>query len=112
VRGKVSRRPSGALIDYSCNMCLAVPGRVLSIRGDDPLIRCARVDFGGVVKDINLAYAPDAAIGDYVLVHVGFAMTVIDEAEAQRIYADLLTVAGLQPGSAGAAVPAAEEAPA
>ncbi len=78
-------------------MCLAVPGRILSILGEDPLVRSARVDFGGVVKEINLAYAPDARVGDYVLVHVGFAMTVIDEAEARRIYADLLRVAGLEP---------------
>jgi hydrogenase expression/formation protein HypC len=77
-------------------MCLAVPGRIVSILGADPLIRSARVDFGGVVKEINLAYAPEAGVGDYVLVHVGFAMTVIDEAEAHRIYADLCKVAGLE----------------
>jgi hydrogenase expression/formation protein HypC len=76
-------------------MCLAVPGRIVSIHGEDPLIRSARVDFGGAVKEINLAYAPEARLGDYVLVHVGFAMTVIDEAEARRIYADLRTVAAL-----------------
>ena len=77
-------------------MCLAVPGRIVSILGEDPLIRSARVDFGGVVKEINLAYAPEARVGDYVLVHVGFAMTVIDEAEAHRLYAELRTVAGLE----------------
>ena len=63
-------------------MCLAVPGKVLAISGDDPVMRIARVDFGGIVKEINLAYAPEAAVGDYVLVHVGFAITVIDEEEA------------------------------
>ncbi len=57
-------------------MCLAVPGKVLSIAGDDPLMRVARVDFGGIVKEINLAYTPEAEIGSYVLVHVGFAITV------------------------------------
>jgi len=77
-------------------MCLAVPGRIISILGEDPLIRSARVDFGGVVKEINLAYAPEAQVGDYVLVHVGFAITVINEGEARRIYADLCKVAGLE----------------
>ncbi len=70
-------------------MCLAVPGRVLSIDGDDPLMRVGRVDFGGVLKDIDLAYTPDAEIGDHVLVHVGFAITVIDESEAKRVFSYL-----------------------
>jgi hydrogenase expression/formation protein HypC len=70
-------------------MCLAIPGRVLSMSGDDPIMRTARVDFGGVVKEINLAYTPEAALGDYVLVHVGFAITVIDEAEAVKVFAHL-----------------------
>jgi hydrogenase expression/formation protein HypC len=56
-------------------MCLAIPGKVLTIAGDDPLMRTARVDFGGIVKEISLAFAPEAVIGDYVLVHAGFAMT-------------------------------------
>ncbi len=67
-------------------MCLAIPGRILSMAGDDPLMRVGRVDFGGLVKEINLAYVPEAALGDYVLVHVGFAISVIDEAEAARIF--------------------------
>jgi hydrogenase expression/formation protein HypC len=71
-------------------MCLAVPGRVLDISGDDPLTRVGRVDFGGVVKEINLAFAPEADVGGYVLVHVGFAIAVIDEAEAARIFAHLI----------------------
>jgi hydrogenase expression/formation protein HypC len=53
------------------------------------MMRFAQVDFGGVGKQINLAYVPQAAVGDYVLVHVGFALTVIDEAEAEQIFADL-----------------------
>jgi hydrogenase expression/formation protein HypC len=76
-------------------MCLAVPGRVLSVSGDDVLTRVGRVDFGGVVKEINLAYAPEARIGDYVLVHVGFAITVIDEAEAARVFAHLREIGEL-----------------
>jgi len=66
-------------------VCLAVPGRILSLAGDDPILRTGRVDFGGVVKEIHLAYVPEAAPGDYVLVHVGFAITVLDEAEAARV---------------------------
>ena len=65
-------------------MCLAVPGQVLSIEGEDELTRRGRVAFGGIVKEVNLAYVPEAAIGDYVLVHAGFAITIIDAAEAQR----------------------------
>ncbi len=67
-------------------MCLAVPGKVLGLSGDDPILRTGRVDFGGIVKEINLAYVPEARIGDYVLVHVGFAITVIDEVEAARVF--------------------------
>lgn len=70
-------------------MCLAVPGMILSMSGDDPLMRVGRVDFGGVIKEINLAYVPEAKLGDYVLVHVGFAITVIDEAEAMRVFEHL-----------------------
>ncbi|WP_374575564.1 HypC/HybG/HupF family hydrogenase formation chaperone [Phenylobacterium sp.] len=70
-------------------MCLAVPGKVLEIGEGDPLMRTGRVDFGGVVKEINLAFAPEAGVGDYVLVHVGFAIAVIDEAEARRIFEHL-----------------------
>jgi hydrogenase expression/formation protein HypC len=70
-------------------MCLAVPGKILSIGGGQSLGRFARVDFGGVLKDVSLAYTPEAAIGDYVLVHVGFAISRLDEAEAQRVLAYL-----------------------
>ena len=67
-------------------MCLAVPGRVLSISGDDDLTRIGRVEFGGVIKEASLIYVPDARAGDYVLVHVGFAIAVIDEVEAARVF--------------------------
>jgi hydrogenase expression/formation protein HypC len=70
-------------------MCLAIPGKVMSFTNDDPLMRTARVDFGGIVKEINLAFTPEAGLGDYVLVHVGFAITVIDEAEAARVFEHL-----------------------
>jgi len=62
-------------------MCLAVPGKILSIHGED-LARAARVSFGGIVKEISLAYVPEANEGQYVIVHVGFAIGVVDEAEA------------------------------
>lgn len=67
-------------------MCLAVPGKLVSIDGFDPTFRTGRVNFGGVVKDVNLAYVPEANIGDYVLVHVGFALTVVDEDEATKVF--------------------------
>ncbi len=67
-------------------MCLAVPGQIMSIEDANPLLRCGKVNFGGIVKQINLAYVPEAKIGDYVLVHVGFAISTIDEAEAQQVF--------------------------
>jgi hydrogenase expression/formation protein HypC len=75
-------------------MCLAIPGRILSIGGDDPLVRVGRIDFGGVIKEINLVYTPEANPGEYVLTHVGFALAVIDEGEARRIYETLCDLAG------------------
>jgi len=69
-------------------MCLAIPGQVLDVSPEeDPLLRTGRVSFGGIVKTVQLAYTPAAAAGDYVLVHVGFALAIIDEAEAQRTLA-------------------------
>lgn len=70
-------------------MCLAIPGRVLEISGADPLTRLGRVDFGGMIKQINLAYVPEVEVGDHVLVHVGFAISVIDAAEAARVFEHL-----------------------
>ncbi|KAA3614332.1 MAG: HypC/HybG/HupF family hydrogenase formation chaperone [Planctomycetota bacterium] len=67
-------------------MCLAVPGRILSLHGEDPLQRTAQVDFGGVVKEINMAFLPECGVQDYVLVHVGFAISKVDEEEAKRIF--------------------------
>jgi hydrogenase expression/formation protein HypC len=67
-------------------MCLAIPGKVVSISGDDPLTRMGRINFGGVVKEASLAYVPEVTIGDYVIVHVGFALSKVDEAEAQKIF--------------------------
>lgn len=65
-------------------MCLAVPGKILSFSGDDPLLKMGKVSFGGVIKEVSLAYVPEAAIGDYVVVHVGFALSVLDPESAQQ----------------------------
>jgi hydrogenase expression/formation protein HypC len=67
-------------------MCLAIPGEILSIQGDEPLSRTARVSFGGLVKEVNLACVPQARVGDYVLVHVGFAINLLDAAAAQQTW--------------------------
>jgi hydrogenase expression/formation protein HypC len=67
-------------------MCLAIPGKILSVENEDPLARAGRVSFGGVVKEVNLAYVPEAAVGDYVVVHVGFAISKLDEQEAQQVF--------------------------
>jgi hydrogenase expression/formation protein HypC len=65
-------------------MCLAVPGKIISISGDDPLVRMGKVSFGGIVKQASLAYVPEAQVGDYIIVHVGFAISTVDEAEARQ----------------------------
>ncbi|MAS33834.1 MAG: HypC/HybG/HupF family hydrogenase formation chaperone [Anaerolineaceae bacterium] len=68
-------------------MCLAVPGRIISIANtDDPIMRSGRVSFGGVVKEVNLSYVPDAVVDDYVIVHVGFAINKLDQAEAETVF--------------------------
>ena len=67
-------------------MCLAIPGEILSVSGDEPLTRLGRVSFGGIVKEISLAYVPEATIGDYVIVHAGFAISTLDAGEAQRVF--------------------------
>ena len=77
-------------------MCLAIPGQVLSIAGDDPIMRTGRVDFGGVGKEINFAYVPDVRVGEYVLVHVGFAISILDEAEAERVFGYLRDIGVLE----------------
>jgi len=67
-------------------MCLAIPGKVLSISGDDPVTRMGRIDFSGVIKEASLAYVPEVVVGDYVIIHVGFALSKVDEAEAQKVF--------------------------
>lgn len=70
-------------------MCLAIPGKIASITNTEPLTRSGRVDFGGVVKEINLAFVPEADVGDYIIAHVGFAIARVSEAEAQRTLSEL-----------------------
>jgi len=66
-------------------MCLAVPGKILSIDGKE-FARTARVSFGGIVKQVSLAYVPEAEVNDYVIVHVGFAISMLDEQEALQTF--------------------------
>ena len=68
-------------------MCLGVPGKVVEIIEENSLgMAMAKVSFGGIVKEICLAYVPEAGIGDYVIVHAGFALNKIDEAEAMEVF--------------------------
>jgi hydrogenase expression/formation protein HypC len=67
-------------------MCLAIPGRITSIGSGEALSRMGKVDFGGIRKDVNLAYVPEAKVGDYVIVHVGFAISRVDESEANEVF--------------------------
>lgn len=65
-------------------MCLAVPGRILSLSDSgDPLDRTGQIDFSGVTKEISLAYVPEAKVDDYVIVHAGFALSVLNQEEAE-----------------------------
>jgi hydrogenase expression/formation protein HypC len=67
-------------------MCLAIPGKVLEIQADGQGVRMGKTNFGGIVKQVCLEYTPDVECGDYVLVHVGFALSKVDAAEAERTY--------------------------
>ena len=67
-------------------MCLAIPGKIESISGDDPLTRMGNINFGGILKEACLAYVPEAEVGDYVIVHVGFALSRVDEEEAHKVF--------------------------
>lgn len=70
-------------------MCLAVPGQILSIAGDEPLLKTAKVSFSGAVKDVSLACVPEASVGDYVIVHVGLALAVVDGVAARQTLEEL-----------------------
>jgi hydrogenase expression/formation protein HypC len=76
-------------------MCLAIPGKVLEIQ-EMGAIRTARVQFGGIVRQVSLSFVPEAGMGDYVMVHVGFAISRVDAAEAERTYALLEEMGALE----------------
>jgi hydrogenase expression/formation protein HypC len=77
-------------------MCLAIPGKIKSIDYQyDGLVRMARVNFGGIIKEASLDMVPNAQVGDYVLVHVGVAISIVDEEEAQKTFAYLREIGDL-----------------
>jgi hydrogenase expression/formation protein HypC len=77
-------------------MCLAVPGKIIEIAGDDPYLRTGRVSFGGIIKQVSLACVPEAKVNDYVLVHVGMALSVVDEQEAAEVFTYLKQMGELE----------------
>lgn len=77
-------------------MCLGIPGEILAIEDKDALLRSGRVRFGGVEKKVNLAYVPEAQVGDYVVVHVGFAISRIDTQQAKRVFEYLEEIGELE----------------
>lgn len=66
-------------------MCLSIPGKLIEDKGDGPK-RTGKIDFGGIVKEVSLGCVPEAKVGDYVLVHAGFGLSVIDESEANKTF--------------------------
>jgi hydrogenase expression/formation protein HypC len=81
-------------------MCLAIPGKVLET-ADSGWNRVAKVQFGGVTRQVYLDFVPEAGVGDYVLVHVGFAVSKVDEAEAKRTYQLLEQMGALEDEGTG-----------
>ena len=79
-------------------MCLAIPGKIESITGPegDILHKKGKVNFGGILKEVSLAYVPQAKVGDYVIVHVGFALSVVDEEEAMKVFGYLKEMGELE----------------
>jgi len=89
-------------------MCLAVPGKIIEIIGDDPFLRAAKVSFAGVVKLISLTCTPEAKLGDFVLVHVGVAISTVDPEEAAETFRYLKAMGeldGLDATPSNASVP-------
>ena len=73
-------------------MCLAIPGKVVRWIDEDPLLALAEVEFGGVARPCHMACVPEARVGDYVVVHAGVAIAVLDEVEAGRVFAELASL--------------------
>ena len=86
-------------------MCLGIPGRILEIRRDEVPFARAVVDYGGIRKEAYLAYVPEAEVGDYVIVHVGFAIALVDETEALRTLEVLRAMGDAVTGELGQALP-------
>ncbi len=84
-------------------MCLAVPGKILTADPAGSMMRTGRVSFGGIVKEVNLAFTPEAEPGDYVMVHVGFAISRVDEEEAERVFSLLDELGALEDDPGGPA---------
>ena len=82
-------------------MCLPIPGKIESVTGDDPLSRMGKINFGGIFKEACLAYVPEATVGDYVIVHAGFALSRVDEDEAQKVFQYLKEIGELGELEAG-----------
>jgi len=80
-------------------MCLAIPGKIIEITNQDPIMRTGNVSFGGIIKEINLAYVPDAKTGNYVIVHAGFAISRLNEHEAKLVLDDLESLEEDNPNS-------------
>jgi len=76
-------------------MCLAIPGKILSAEDNNGL-RVGRVQFGGIVRSARLDFVPEAAVGDYIMVHVGFAISAVDEKDAERTYGMLREMGTLE----------------
>ena len=76
-------------------MCLAIPGKILEIQEQNQM-RSARVQFGGIVRQVSLDFVPEAGLGDYVMVHVGFAISRVDSFEAERTYKLLQEMGALE----------------
>ena len=76
-------------------MCLAIPGKILSADESNGLL-VGRIQFGGIVRSARLDFVPEARVGDYVMVHVGFAISRVDEKEAERTYALLREMGALE----------------
>ncbi len=79
-------------------MCLAIPGKIVSVTGDDPLFRTGKVDFDGVAREVSLSCLPQAKAGDYVIVHVGVAISLLDEEEAKKTLDDFQMIKELSSG--------------
>ena len=77
-------------------MCLAIPGELIEVSDGEALMRTGKVRFGGAVKEVNLACVPEARVGDFVTVHVGLALSVVDREEAERVFEYLREVGELR----------------